>query len=139
MFGEMVPMRAHNIFDDFFGNRMMCWGDDDFKPLFHNKWTKDMDQMMMMDEDDEKMMMMKDGQTVKTNSVWTKKNGKESMKTMTTKKTMKNGKVNTETTEDYLFPNGERNIVRTMCMDGKVDTKKYTLKKGEEMPKELCN
>jgi hypothetical protein len=76
---------------------------------------------------------------VKTSSVWTNKNGKQSKKTVTTKKTIKDGKVNSETTEDYIMPNGERNIVKTINANGKVDTKKYFLKNGEELPKELCN
>jgi hypothetical protein len=76
---------------------------------------------------------------VKTSSVWSNKNGKESKKTVTTKKTVKNGKVHSETTEDYLYPNGERNVVKTINDDGKVETKKYALKKGDELPKELCN
>jgi hypothetical protein len=43
----MVPMRAHNIFDDFFGNRLLSWEDDSLKPMFHNKWSKDLDRMMI--------------------------------------------------------------------------------------------
>jgi len=56
---------------------------------------------------------------------------------VTTKKAYNDGKFNSETTEDYLLPNGERNIVKTMNVDGKIDTKRYTLKKGEALPKEL--
>ena len=85
----MVPVRAHNIFDDFFGNRWMSL-EDDFKPLFHNKWSKDLDKMMI----DEKDENINDGQTIKTSSVWTNKNGEESGKTVTTKKTIKDGKTN---------------------------------------------
>jgi hypothetical protein len=36
-----------------------------------------------------------------------------------------------------MFPNGEKNIVKIINVDGKVETKKYALKKGEGMPKEL--
>jgi len=131
----MVPFRAHSIFDDFFGDRWLSLKDDDlFKPMFRNKWTKNLDKLMI-DEDDEKDI--KDRQTIKSSSVWTNKNGQESKKAVTIKKTIKNGKINLETTEDYLFPTGERNIIKTTNIDGKVDTKKYMLKKGEELPKEL--
>jgi len=88
----MVPFRAHNIFDDFFGNRWISLKDDDiFKPMFQNKWIKNMDRMMI-DEGDEKNI--KDGQTIKTSSVWTNKNGQECKKLITTKKAIKNGKIN---------------------------------------------
>jgi hypothetical protein len=81
---------------------------------------------------------MKDGSVIKSSTVCTNTNGKETKKTVTTKKTIKDGKCNSETTEDYLFPNGERSVTKTIDMDGKVETKKYCLKKGEAMPKELC-
>lgn len=136
LFGEMVPVRAHSIFDDFFGNRLFSLDDDDFRPIFHNKWSRDLDRLMI-DEADERNI--KDGETVKVSSVWSNNNGKETKKTVTSKKTYKDGKLNEETTEDYLFPNGERNVVKTTNVDGKVESKKYTLKKGEELPKELTN
>ena len=90
----------------------------------------------MLDEDDENV---KEGQTVKTSSYWTNKNGQETGKTVTTKKTVKDGKSNEETTEEYTFPNGEKSIVKTINVDGKIETKKYALKKGEEVPKELTH
>jgi curved DNA-binding protein CbpA len=58
VFGEILPVRAHSIFDDFFGNRLLRWDDDEFRPLFHNRWTKDLDRIMV-DEDEEKLI--KDG------------------------------------------------------------------------------
>lgn len=91
VFGTIAPIRAHSIFDDFFGNRWPSLLDDDFRPFYHNRWTKDLDKLMV-DEADEKNI--KDGQTVKTSSVWTKKNGQETAKTITTKKTFKDGKAN---------------------------------------------
>jgi hypothetical protein len=68
----MVPIRAHSIFDDFFGNRWTSLEDDDFRPLFHNKWSKNLDNLML-DENEEKEI--KEGETVKTSSVYTNKNG----------------------------------------------------------------
>lgn len=63
----------------------------------------------------------KDGQTIKTSSVYTNKNGVESKKNVTTKKTIKNGKATEETTEEYVFPNGEKEITKTIKgEDGKV-------------------
>jgi uncharacterized membrane-anchored protein len=90
---------------------------------------------MMIDEGDEKNI--KEGETLKTSSVWSKKNGQETTKKITSKKTYKDGKVNEEKVEDYLFPNGERKVTKTSIVDGKAQTKQYALKKGEELPKEL--
>jgi hypothetical protein len=42
----MVPVRAHNIFDDFFGNRWLSLEDEEFRPIFHHKWTKNLDKLM---------------------------------------------------------------------------------------------
>lgn len=89
----------------------------------------------MIDEEDQKNF--NEGETIKTSSCWTNKNGQETGKTVTTKKTIKDGKAKEETTEEYVFPNGEKNIVKTTNVDGKIESKKYTLKKGEELPKEL--
>jgi len=44
----MVPLRAHSIFDDFFGNKWLSLNDDEFlRPLFHNKWSKNLDNLMV--------------------------------------------------------------------------------------------
>lgn len=129
-----MPLKAHNIFDDFFVTRWPSL-DEEIRPLFHNKWTKDLDRLMI-DENDKNIT---EGETVKTSAVYTNKNGKETGKTVTTKKVIKDGKANEETTEDYLYPTGERKVTKTITHDGKVETKEYTLKKGEELPKELTN
>ena len=110
--------------------------EDDFKPLFHSRWNKNLDRMMM-DEKDEKDA--KDAQTIKQSSVWSSKNGQESGKTVTTKKTVKDGKTNEETTEEYLYPTGEKKITKKINENGTVTTKEYKLKKGEDLPKELTN
>jgi hypothetical protein len=72
----------------------------------------------MLDEVDEKDV--KDGEVVKTSSYWTNKNGQETAKTVTTKKTIKDGKAKEETTEEYVFPNGDKSIVKTTNVDGKI-------------------
>jgi DnaJ-class molecular chaperone len=135
VFGEFKPVRAHSIFDDFFGTR---WGslEDDFRPFYHRKWVKDLDNLML-DEREEKGLQ--EGQTVKTSSVYTSRNGEETGKTVTTKKTVKDGKKTEETTEDYLFPNGERKVTKTINDNGKVTTNEFKLKKGQEVPLELGN
>jgi len=46
----------------------------------------------MIDEGEERNI--KDGQTVKSSSVYTNKNGQESKKTVTTKRNFKDGKMN---------------------------------------------
>lgn len=84
-------MRAHNIFDDFFGNKWLSIMDDDFRPLLENKWSKKLDNLMI-DENEEKNI--KEGEVFKTSSVYTNKNGQESRKTVSTKKTFKDGKEN---------------------------------------------
>ena len=111
-------MRAHSIFDDFFGNRWSVL-DDDFRPHFHNRWTRDLDRLML-DENDEAPGT--EGETIKKSSVWSSKNGKETGKTVTTKKKVKDGKSREETTEDYLFPSGERKVTKTINDNGKVET-----------------
>jgi hypothetical protein len=51
----------------------MALEDEEIRPLFRSKMTKDLDKLMI-DEGDEKNM--KDGQIVKSSSVFSNKNGK---------------------------------------------------------------
>lgn len=134
MFGEIAPIRAHNIFDDFFKTRLLNFDDDDFRPICQSKWNKDLERIML-DEKDEKNPT--EGETIKSSSYWSSKNGQETSKKVTSKKAVKDGKVVEEKTEDVLFPNGERKITKTSIVDGKAETKEYSLKQGEELPKEL--
>jgi DnaJ-class molecular chaperone len=53
VFGTIAPIRAHNIFDDFFGARPLSLLDEDFRPSFHNRWSKDLDRLML-DTNEEK-------------------------------------------------------------------------------------
>ena len=59
VFGEMVPVRAHSIFDDYFGNR---WAnmEEEFRPQFHSKWSRDLDKLMI-DENTEGQGFTKGG------------------------------------------------------------------------------
>ncbi len=86
----------------------------------------------MLDESEEGI---KDGQTVKTSSVWSNKNGQETSKTLTTRRTFKGGRADEERIEDYVFPTGERKVTRTTNIGGKIESKEYRLKKGEPLPK----
>lgn len=57
---------------------------------------------------------------------------------MTTKKVIKDGKPKEEITEEYIFPTGEKKIVKTIKDGNNVTTNEYKLKKGEEF-KEIKN
>ena len=46
---------------------------------------------------------------------------------MKIKRTVKDGKVVQETTEDYLLPSGQREVIRTIKDGEKVTSKKYEL------------
>jgi hypothetical protein len=128
-FGQITPLRAHSIFDDFFGSRHFEFpAEDDFlKPIIDRSWRKKLDNMMDIEED---LGNVKEGETVKTSSVYTNKNGVETKKNVTTKKAMKDGKVVEEKTEDYLLPNGVREVIKTIKDGDKISKKKYELKKG---------
>lgn len=58
---------------------------------------------------------------------------------MSTKKTIKNGKAVEETIEEYLLPNGEKEVTKTIKDGDKISSKKFHLNKGEDLPKELMN
>lgn len=88
----MVPVRAHNIFDNFFSNRLFNFEEDDdfFRPILHKKWSRDLDQMMI---DEGNLSDIKNGEQVKTSSVYNYNNGVETKKTVTNKKKVTDGKV----------------------------------------------
>ena len=136
LYGEMVPSRAHNIFEDFFGNRFfeieMPTEEEFFKPILNKRWTRNLDSMM---EDENSWKDIENGETYKTETVYSNNNGVESKKSVTTKRKIDNGKAQTTTTEEYLFPNGTKEVRKiTDKGDGKLETKVYNLKKGENLP-----
>ena len=98
----MVPSRAHNIFEDFFGNRFfdfeMPAEEEYLKPIISRRWTKNLDSLM---EDEDSWRNIDNGETVKTSTVYSNDNGVESMKKVTTKREIKNGEAKTYTTEEY--------------------------------------
>ena len=56
------------------------------------------------------------------------------MKKVTTKREIKNGEAKTYTTEEYEFPNGTKEVRKIKDLgDGRVETKVYNLKKGENL------
>lgn len=100
VFGSIVPTRAHDIFEDFIGNRMFDYPseDDFFKPILKKKWSKSLDRMM---EDEDSWRNINSGETMKTSTVYTNHNGVHSKKTVSTKRTVENGVAKTTTTEEY--------------------------------------
>lgn len=86
----MAPVKAHTIFEDFFGNRLFNFDkeDDFFRPIMQKKWSSDLDRMMI----DEGNWSGKDGEQVKTSSVYNYNNGVETKKSVTSKKKIKDGK-----------------------------------------------
>jgi DnaJ-class molecular chaperone len=93
-FGQITPVRAHSIFDDFFGNRFMEFPTEDefFKPIIDRSWRKRLDNMMEL-ENEPDFRGVNEGESVKTSSVYTNKNGVETKKNVTTKKRVKDGKI----------------------------------------------
>ena len=130
----MAPVKAHNIFEDFFGDRFFNFPSEDefFKPLIKKKWSRNLDNLM---EDEDSWRNIDNGETMKTNTVYQNNNGVESKKTVSTKRKIENGVSKVFTTEEYEFPNGTKEV-RKITDDGKgkVETKIYNLRKGENLP-----
>lgn len=72
-FGQITPLRAHSIFDDFFGSKPFEFPSEDefFKPIVDRSWRRRLDNLMDVEEFDD----IKEGETVKTSSVYSNKNG----------------------------------------------------------------
>ena len=71
--------------------------------------------------------------------MWNNNNGQESGKTVTTKKFVRNGKEKEETTEEYVYPSGEKKIIKTIKDNGEITVNEYNLKKDETLPKPVTN
>lgn len=132
-FGQIAPLRAHNIFEDFWGNRFNEWDDADdfFKPVLRNKWSRNLDRMLS-GQANEDWSNVQDGESYKTSTYYTNKNGVESKKSVSTKTKYVGGVPTSETTEEYEFPDGNKEV-RKILDDGKgnVSSKVYNLKKGD--------
>lgn len=78
---------------------------------------------------------VKDGESYKTSTYYTNKNGIESKKSVSSKTKFVDGVPHTETTEEYEFPDGNKEV-RKIKDDGKgnVTSKVYNLKKGDALP-----
>ena len=134
LYGEMIPSKAHNIFEDFLGERFFNFPTEEefFKPILKKKWSRNLDSLM---EDENSWREIDNGETVKTNTVYQNNNGVESKKTVTTKRKIENGQPKTFTTEEYEYPNGTKEVKKiTDDGRGNVYTKVYNLKKGENLP-----
>jgi len=68
----MVPFRASNIFEDFWGSRLNELDDDEFlKPMLRNKWSRDLDKWFEQSE----ASSIKNGESQKTSVYYTNNNG----------------------------------------------------------------
>lgn len=78
---------------------------------------------------------IKDGESQRTSTYYTNRNGVEQKKSVTTRTKYENGVPITETTEEYLFPDGNKEV-RKIKDDGKGNSTSnvYHLKKGENLP-----
>lgn len=94
----MEPVKAHNMFEDFFGDRFFQFPTEEefFKPMIKKKWSRNLDNLM---EDEDSWRNIDQGETVKTNTVYQNNNGIESKKTVTTKRKVDKGVAQTVTTE----------------------------------------
>lgn len=135
-FGQIAPIRANNIFENFWGDRwnQIEEADDQFRPMLNKKWSKDLDRWMREGNNDD-WSSVNQGESFKTESYYTNKNGIESKKSISTKTKYENGVPTTETTEEYEFPDGNKEV-RKIKDDGKgnVTSNVYNLKKGEALP-----
>ena len=78
-----------------------------FRPVLRNKWSRNLDKWMR-EGNDEDWGNIKDGESYKTSTYYTNKNGVESKKSITSKTKFENGVPLTETTEEYEFPDGNK-------------------------------
>lgn len=141
LFGNFDSKRTHSIFEDFFGvdssefSRASSESDFFFEPKLKKRWSRNLDRLM---DDDFDFSAIADGETFKESTVYTRENGLETRKNVKTRVRVKKGETEETKLEEYLFPNGERDVVRTVTTRGGVDRKTYHLKQGEELPKELA-
>ena len=72
--GEMPPSKAHNIFEDFFEDKFFNFPSEEefFKPIIKKKWSRNLDNMM---DNDDSWRDIRNGETVKTNTVYENNNG----------------------------------------------------------------
>lgn len=70
--------------------------DDFFKPILKKKWSRELDRMMDYDDG---WRDINNGETVKTNTIFSNNNGVQSKKTVSTSRKIINGIPETHTTE----------------------------------------
>lgn len=90
-------------------------------------------------DDDFDFEQFQNGETVKESKVYTNHNGQETTKNVKTKIKINNGVREETKIEEYMFPNGERDIVKSVTSNGKTDSKTYHLAKNQQVPLELAN
>jgi hypothetical protein len=136
LLGQQDPIRTHSIFEDFFGIKPFEFPleQEIFEPAVLRRWSRMLDRLMDEELDFEQLSS---GETFRENSVYTRDNGIETRKNVRTRISIQNG-IPTETKiEEYIYPNGDRDVTKTVVVNGKAEKNSYHLKKGEETPKEL--
>jgi len=138
-FGELHPHYAHNIFVDFFRTNPELFEDDvqlfsqllgSKKPLASLK-EPDIDALAKDAKDAEYVEAFK-SQTIRQGGP-----GGPVGRTITSKRSIKDGKKYEVTTDEILKPNGSKVVTETVKEDGKVKVNKYELgadKARKELP-----
>lgn len=120
-------MRAHSIFDDFFGgNRFRNSGNMLEGGSNYGK------QQQVGNYGGQQMSGWNGGQGGNSYSY-------QQGKSVSSRRIVKDGKEVEETIEEELLPNGERIIRKKFNDNGNIDTHEYHFAKGEKVPKELTN
>lgn len=93
----MVPTRAYNIFENFWGDRFNEIEDDFFKPVITKKLSRDLDKVMNQGWDTNDWRNVKEGESYQTQTYYTNKNGVETKKSITNKTKYVDGVPTSET------------------------------------------
>ena len=121
-------MRAHSIFDDFFGgNRFRNSGN-----MLEGGSNYGKQQQVGNYGGQQQMSGWNGGQGGNSYSY-------QQGKSVSSRRIVKDGKEVEETIEEELLPNGERIIRKKFNDNGNIDTHEYHFAKGEKVPKELTN
>jgi hypothetical protein len=70
------------------------------------------------------------GESMQSSTSYCNKNGVETRKTINLKRKVCHGKCEEVMTEEYCYPNGEKDIIKTTKSGGKIECKKVHCKKG---------
>jgi curved DNA-binding protein CbpA len=137
-FGEIQPYNAHNIFMDFFRTNPELFEDDVqlFSEILGSK--KPLTSLKEPDVD----ALAKDATFVESFKSQTIKQdgpGGPVGRTITSKKSIKDGKKYEISTDEILKPNGTKVVTETVKEDGKVKVNKYEVGPGETRKELPCS